>query len=260
MLPKLQRLERLFIAGWKPHKFNEIASAWRTSSLNGAGSVLDFSPPDSLKTVSLTSLSYFGLVGGDSSVYSWLLNPAGTHRYAPTALAFDSEDLGIPFNPTPSPTKFFECTQNSIPAISRFRLYKNSPRHKLLLEKMIHCEALHHLSLILQGWVMVERRRFGIPPENLKPLLLFSVLPRSMRKLHIHFENPKLCDQRHDFLRDRMLLDEMEIAPQLKKVVISRASLTDDLAHLRTFEMTSKHCAEKGIDLLLLDSISPPLF
>lgn len=67
VLPKLQRLERLFIAGWKPHKFNEIASAWRTSSLNhGASSVLDFSPPDSLKTVSLTSLSYSGLVGGGS--------------------------------------------------------------------------------------------------------------------------------------------------------------------------------------------------
>lgn len=151
VLPKLQRLERLFIAGWEPHKYDEIASAWRTSSLNGTSGVeLDFSPPDSLKTVSLTSLSYFGFVGGDSSAYSWLLNPAGTHKYAPTALAFDSEDLGLPLNSTPSLTKFFECTQNSIPTISRLRLYKYSPRHKLILEKMMaHCEALHHLSLIL---------------------------------------------------------------------------------------------------------------
>lgn len=262
VLPKLQRLERLFIGRWEPYQFDDTISAWRTLSLSGASGVdVEFSPPDSLKTVSLTSLSYFGYLGGDSCAYSWLLNPADARKYAPTALAFDFEDLGRPFHSMPGPRYFFECAQNSIPIISRLRLYNYSPGHKLLLEKvMARCEALDHLSLILQGWAMSERRQFGIVLENVDPLLLFSVLPRSVRELHVHFENSRPWDRRHDFIRDRMLVDELEIAPQLKKVILSRAPLPDDIAHLRTFEMTSNYCATKGIDLLILDTLSPPLF
>lgn len=268
VLPKLQRLERLFIGRWEPYNFNEAVGAWRhyESSLNGGSDDdLKFSPPESLKTVSLTSLSYFGFLGGDPTAYSWLISPAVAHNYVPTALAFDSEDLDRPLNPIAGltgPRFFFECAQHSMPFISRLRLYNYAPDHTALLVNILErCNALEHLSLILQGWATRESRGLGVVLENDDPLLPFSMLPKSVRELHIHLENvPHEWHREHDLLRDRMLVHELEIAPQLKKVIISRAPLQDDIGHLRTFELTSNHCATMGIDLRVLDTLSPPLF
>lgn len=272
VLPRLRKLNRLYVEGWVPLEFNETINK-RKPNAPSHSTDLDFAPPEALKIVSLNKVETFTDDDCDAQAFSWLLSPVDSRKYRPTALAFDIHELRktISFGNYEEPNSLLACAQDSIASITSLRLSHYYQSDQFALSKVLkECRALESLSIFLRCWSRSEHDSFAAPPgvaaNDIDPELLpLPVLPDTVRSVHLHLEYPKeKWDLEDEVERDRLLVAQMRKLPHVKKLVISRPPLVNDdkaiTIPLQTLDMTREYCTSEGIEFSVLDYFAPPTF